>query len=87
MLMHASVDILKARCLRFMIFCIAITAFLIFPSNSNADVRIEEKVGKLLVKEFDPERITVQATEGGSFLYAKVTGMVIEGVRIESVSL
>ena len=53
MLMHASVDILKARCLRFMIFCIAITAFLIFPSNSNADVRIEEKVGKLLVKEFD----------------------------------
>ena len=87
MLMHASVDILKARCLRFMIFCIAITAFFIFPSNSNADVSIEEKVGKLLVKEFDPERITVQATEGGSFLYAKVTGMVIEGVRIESVSL
>lgn len=87
MLMHASVDILKARCLRFMIFCIAITAFLIFPSNSNADVRIEEKVGKLLVKEFDPERITVQATEGGSFLYARATGIVIEGVRIESVSL
>ncbi len=87
MLMHASVDILKARFLRFLFFCIAITALFIFPSNSNADVSIEEKVGKLLVKEFDPERITVQATEGGSFLYAKVTGMVIEGVRIESVSL
>ncbi len=87
MLMHASVDILKARFLRFLFFCIAITTLFIFPSNSNADVSIEEKVGKLLVKEFDPERITVQATEGGSFLYAKVTGMVIEGVRIESVSL
>jgi len=57
------------------------------PSISEAQERIEQKIGKLLVKEFDPERLTVQATEGGSFLYAKATGIVIKGVRIESVSL
>jgi len=44
------------------------------PSISEAQERIEQKIGKLLVKEFDPERLTVQATEGGSFLYAKATG-------------
>ena len=57
------------------------------PSISEAQERIEQKIGKLLVKEFDPERLTVQATEGGSFLYAKATGIVLLGVRIESVSL
>lgn len=85
--MHVCDDLLRARFLRIIIFLFLIAASFVFPSNSDAEVRIEEKVGKLLVKEFDPERITVQATGGGSFLYAKVTGMVIEGVRIESVSL
>lgn len=86
-LMHVSGDHIKARSLRFFIFLLVIAAFHVFPSISGAQVRIEEKVGKLLVNEFDPERITVQATGGGSFLYAKATGVVIEGVRIESVSL
>jgi hypothetical protein len=85
--MHVSADLIKARCLRLLIFFVVIAAFHVFPSVSGAEERIEEKVGKLLVNEFDPERITVQATGGGSFLYAKATGIVIEGVRIESVSL
>lgn len=85
--MHVSADLTKVRCLRLLIFVVVIAAFQVFPSISGAEVRIEEKVGKLLVNEFDPERITVQATGGGSFLYAKATGIVIEGVRIESVSL
>ena len=85
--MHISGDLLKARVLSIFILLFFIAVFSAFPKISAAQEPIEEKVGKLLVKEFDPERITVQATEGGSFLYAKVTGMVIEGVRIESVSL
>ena len=52
-----------------------------------ADERVEETVGKLLVREFNPESIFVQATNGGSFLYAKATGIMLEGVRIESISI
>lgn len=52
-----------------------------------AEERVEETVGKLLVREFNPESIFVQATNGGSFLYAKATGVVLEGVRIESISI
>lgn len=85
--MYSSVDVLRARFLRLLIFCLTIALFFVFPSISNAEVRIEEEVGKLLVKEFNPEKLTVQATEGGSFLYAKATGITIEGVRIDSVSL
>ncbi|MDD4159491.1 MAG: hypothetical protein PHO18_00925 [Synergistaceae bacterium] len=85
--MQISADLLKAHLQRFLISLLIIAVFCVFPSISSAEVRIEEKVGKLLVNEFDPERITVQATGGGSFLYAKATGIVIEGVRIESVSL
>lgn len=78
---------IKAILLRTFILLLIVAVFSAFPRISAAQERIEEKVGKLLVNEFDPERITVQATGGGSFLYAKVTGLVIEGVRIESVSL
>lgn len=85
--MQVSAKLLKARFLRLFIFLLVIAAIPVFSSISGAEVRIEEKVGKLLVNEFDPEQIVVQATGGGSFLYAKVTGIVIEGVRIESVSL
>ena len=85
--MYSSVDVLRARFLRLLIFCLTIALFFVFPSISNAEVRIEEEVGKLLVKEFNPEKLMVQATEGGSFLYAKATGITIEGVRIDSVSL
>lgn len=85
--MQVSAKLLKARFLRLFIFLLVIAAIPVFSSISGAEVRIEEKVGKLLVNEFDPEKIMVQATGGGSFLYAKVTGIVIEGVRIESVSL
>lgn len=86
-LMQVSVDFLKLRSLRLFIFLLVISAISAFPSISAAEASIEEKVGKLLVNEFDPEKIMVQATGGGSFLYAKATGIVIEGVRIESVSL
>ena len=62
-------------------------AAVLMPGASSADMRIEEEVGHFLVKEFDPESIVVQATNGGSFLYAKATGIVIEGVRIDSISM
>ena len=71
----------------FLFFAFLAAAIFVGPHISDAQERIEEKVGKLLVKEFDPEKLTVQATGGGSFLYAKATGIVIKGVRIESVSL
>ncbi|NLV81802.1 MAG: hypothetical protein GXZ18_02175 [Synergistaceae bacterium] len=62
--------------------------FIIFaPCMANANVRVEEEVGKLLVKEFDPESLLVQATNGGSFLYAKAKGVVLEGLRIDSISV
>ncbi len=78
----------RAQILRTFLFLILFAAaFLACSPISAAEERIEEKVGKLLVKEFDPEKLTVQATGGGSFLYAKATGIVIKGVRIESVSL
>ncbi|MEG1641925.1 MAG: hypothetical protein RR272_02310 [Synergistaceae bacterium] len=51
------------------------------------DISVEEKVGDFLVNEFEPESILVQATEGGSFMYAKAKGVVIEGVRLDSLSL
>lgn len=85
--MHVSADPSKVRSLNLFVFLFVIAALFIFPSASAAQERIEEKVGKLLVKEFDPEKLTVQATGGGSFLYAKAIGIVIKGVRIESVSL
>ncbi|MEG1551840.1 MAG: hypothetical protein RR355_06175, partial [Oscillospiraceae bacterium] len=47
------------------------------------DISVEEKVGDFLVNEFEPESILVQATEGGSFMYAKAKGVVIEGVRLD----
>lgn len=85
--MYSFNSTIRAGLLRTFILSFLIAVFFVFPTISAAQERIEEKVGKLLVNEFDPERITVQATGGGSFLYANVTGMVIEGVRIESVSL
>ena len=71
----------------FLFFAFLAAAIFVGPHISDAQERIEEKVGKLLVKEFDPEKLTVQATGGGSFLSAKATVIVIKGVRIESVSL
>ena len=85
--MHSSFRSIKGHLFRLGVFLFIAASLDLFPSIANAEVRIEEKVGKLLVQEFDPERITVQATGGGSFLYARVTGVVIEGVRIESVSM
>jgi len=85
--MYSSVDVLRARYLSLLIFCSLVALSLVFPSISNAEVRIEEEVGKLLIQEFNPEKLTVQATAGGSFLYAKATGITIDGVRMESVSM
>ena len=85
--MHSFLDVLSTRYLRLFIFCLFVALFIVFPPILNAEVRIEEEVGKLLIKEFNPEKLTVQATEGGSFLYAKATGITIDGVRIESVSM
>ena len=85
--MHASVEVQRRRYLRLLIFCLLFASFFVFPSISNAEVRIEEEVGKLLIKEFNPEKLTVQATAGGSFLYAKANGITIDGVRIDSVSM
>ncbi len=85
--MLASLFFDKGRILRLGLLFLMIASLNLFPSPAYAGERIEEKVGRLLVKEFDPERITVQATGGGSFLFAKATGVVIEGVRVESISL
>lgn len=50
-------------------------------------IPIEEKVGRFLIHEFNPDDIEVQATGGGSFMYTQAHGIKIEGVRIESISL
>ena len=69
------------------IIALLFLAAALLPGVAFADMRIEEEVGHFLVKEFDPESIVVQATDGGSFLYAKASGIIIEGVRIESISM
>ncbi|MEG1798761.1 MAG: DUF2993 domain-containing protein [Synergistaceae bacterium] len=70
------------------VFVIMVTTLLFAAVTSYADTgRVEEMVGKLLVREFAPDSIYVQATNGGSFLYAKASGIVLEGVRIDNISI
>ena len=85
--MHTSATFSRTRPVVFLLFFLIFSVLSLISIEAQAAAGIEEEVGKLLVEEFDPEKITVQATGGGSFLYAKATGIVIEGVRIESVSL
>lgn len=77
----------KIRFLIKSIFIVFLLFFLFTPRIASANVRVEEQVGKLLVKEFAPESLLVEATNGGSFLYAKAKGIILEGLRIDSISV
>ena len=66
--------------------CVILSSFCFFASSACA-APVEERVGRFLVDEFNPERVSVQATEGGSFMYAHANGIDIEGMRLESISL
>ena len=69
------------------IYLLLLLLLVCMPNIASADIRVEERVGQLLVEEFEPESLLVQATEGGSFLYAKAKGVVLEGMRVDSISV
>jgi len=46
-----------------------------------------KEIGGLLVKEFNPDSISVRISNGGSFAWAEMSGGNIEGIRIEGMKL
>lgn len=66
--------------------CVILFSLCFFASSGFASP-VEERVGRFLVDEFNPEKIVVEGTEGGSFMYAHANGIDIEGMRLESISL
>lgn len=85
--MFASFFCLNKKTVKKIIYPLLFLLFLSMPNIASAQTRVEEQVGQLLVKEFDPESLVVEATDGGSFLYAKAKGVVLEGMRIDSISV
>lgn len=54
-------------------------------SASEAEMSVAAGLGGMLIEQFQPEKLEVTVSNGGSFVYAEATGAVIEDMRVEKI--